>query len=236
MTERNRIVDRIVKLFRLGSSDANTTESEMMAAVTAARRLMAKHNIAMAEVQLQSGTTADRISIEIDRHVAYTRKIRDFAAYDYGVAVAVGRLTHTRGLVTRHTRGGSHYATMQFVGETQDAALAGDLFIVILEDVRRAARQYAGPGWSGTHTSYAVGLATRLAERATAEDDLGLSPEESNTVALVVRRKENEVDRWMKDQKISMRSRRTSVHDPAAYVQGYRDGQEFNLVARNILR
>ena len=49
--KRDKLISRVVKLFRLGDvSRSNTTEGELLSAVTKARELMALHNIEMVEV------------------------------------------------------------------------------------------------------------------------------------------------------------------------------------------
>ena len=49
--KRDKLINRVVKLFRLGDASRNSSEGELMAAVTKARELMALHNIEMVEVE-----------------------------------------------------------------------------------------------------------------------------------------------------------------------------------------
>lgn len=232
----NKVLDRILKLFRLAAESANTTEAEMNAAMTKAKSLMAQHDITMADVEHAVGQgTAARYTVIIEQHTAYTRKLRNFAPYDHCVALAIGHLTETKALLTSRSVGGAHYISMTFVGHEADARLAADLYLVILEGVRRAARVAYGPGWSNAHTSYAVGFGTRLIDRARlAATDL--TPDQTSTVALVVASKTDAIDRWMEERNIGTSRRKTTKLQAGAYEHGYADGATMNLAARRTIR
>ena len=228
---RDRILERIVKLFALGGEHANTTEHEMMAAITAAKRLMAQYNIHLADVERASGKDIKDVQFAIHRHVAYTRKMTSLAAYDYNVALAVEKLTQTRALIHRVVRGGSKYVSMQFVGGEADTHIAAELFLTLLGSVRRFARAARGAGWSHAHTSYALGFSARLIDRAKAMLD-DLTPKEAATYALVVQTKEQQLARWMDENTKGADRRRKSNIDTMAYYEGYRDGDRLSMSSK----
>lgn len=232
--DRSRVLDRIVKLLKLGGASANTTEHEMMAAITAAKRLMAQYDIHLAEVQAASGAHAETVTFAIHRQVAYTRRMAAFAPYDYCVALAVGHLTTTRALTSRVVRGGATYVSMQFVGTETDAHLASELFTILLSTVRRLTRRALGGGWSGRHTSYAVGMGTRLVDRAKAMVT-DLTPTEAQTYALVVASKRTHIDQWMAAHTTDTTRRRMRSLDADAWSQGYAAGGAIDLGVRNRL-
>ena len=94
--KRDKLINRVVKLFRLGDASRNSSEGELMAAVTKAREFMALHNIEMVEVEGQlDESKAKELSIIVKEYTAYTRKGK-FAKYDYSIMTAVSILTDTK--------------------------------------------------------------------------------------------------------------------------------------------
>lgn len=230
--DKTRIIDKILKLFKLGSSDANTTEQEMLAAITRARTLMAQHSIDMAEVELAKGkTVAQAMAWRMEHYSAYTRAGANLAAYDQHLANAVGTLTQTRPYL-RHRDG---YVSMVFLGETQDAALAGEVFMIWLQEIRRMARDTfgrGGTGWSRQHTAYAIGVADRLQSRAR-QAVRDLTPKQEQTYALVVQSKETAIAKAWNDMKMQPPKKGRPI-DADAYHRGLVDGQHFNMNTKMI--
>ena len=160
------------------------------------------------------------------------------AAYDWEVAFAVAALTDTR-VFTRTglavgKRGFNSTTGVIFVGDEDDTAVANELFIIWLKDVRRLTRKVYGGGntWGMKHTSYAIGLGYRLKVRA---QELHVS----NSVALVLRSKQDAIMRWeqkhiaapaVKEQK--KRKSRDPKIDSEAFHRGYADGAGFNMATK----
>lgn len=228
MTDKNKIIERIVKLFRLGHASSNTTEAEMMLAATKARQLMVEHSIAMADIEgITDKVTAERVVHNIKMHTAYTRKISDLADYDQFVAQAVDRLFDVRHLYWSG-RNNHGVSVMRFVGTEIDAEIAAEVFHIILTHVRKMARRtYGSDKWTKEHTSYAVGFANRLIVKA---EELKKA-EQSNTLALVLYSKSQAVSRWL-DQNIvweKAETRRAKHYDNEALSRGYIDGNAYNI-------
>ena len=220
-----------------------------MLAVTKARQLMAEHNISMAEIeQAKGGNIADAIRDRIKDQIIYTRKGTKLADYDWHVAFAVGHLTDCK--VFQRTNWNPRTISVAFMGDEEDIALAGELFHIWLQAVRKMARQLYGSGnvWDVRHTSYAVGLASRLQERAR-EAVQGLSSTQEQTWGLVVATKKQAIqEAWNKmfpppppmteEQKkalaelrkiVKPRKVRAPKRDWDAYDAGYTDGASFNM-------
>ena len=70
--EREKLLNKVVKLFRLGdASRSHTTEGELLAAITKARELMALHNISMVEVEGSlDETKVNELRIKVKEHSA----------------------------------------------------------------------------------------------------------------------------------------------------------------------
>ena len=220
--EREKLINKVVKLFRLGdASRSHTTEGELLAAITKARELMALHNISMVEVEGSlDETKVNELRIKVGEHSAYTRKGK-FARYDHPIMHAVCILTDTK-VYLRNTDG--HQSCM-FVGDEIDAHIAGELYLVLLPSLRKFTRIECGSGWSKYHTDYALGFGKRVVERAQAS----VKKEESNqSMALVVTKKKEALSRYMDSLNLSTtQHRHRDMSD--SYYRGYRDGTKMNL-------
>jgi hypothetical protein len=220
--EREKLVSKVVKLFRLGdASRSHTTEGELLAAITKARELMALHNISMVEVEGSlDETKVNELRIKVKEHSAYTRKGK-FARYDHPIMTAVSVLTDTR--VYLRNNGG--YQSCMFVGEETDAHIAGELYSVLLPSLRKFTRVECGSGWSKYHTDYAMGFGNRVIERARES----LKKEESNkSMALVVTKKNEALSQYMKGLNLAATRKRSRQYSQE-YYKGYRDGSKMNL-------
>jgi ubiquitin len=235
--KKDKILDRVVKLFKLGSADANTTEAEMMLAISRAKEMMARHNLSMAEAETKLGTPehVSQLRDRVKEYTAYTRKISDFAYYDYNVASCVMTLTGTRAIVSIGKQQWNGLSTMRFIGMEEDVGIAAEIFIIFLEAVRRAARSTYGSGWSARHTAYAIGFSSRMARRA---QEVGnqLSREEATTMALVVQGKSQAIDDYLRNKGVGQSTRKPKIADGEAYARGYTDGANMNLTVKRTMK
>jgi hypothetical protein len=235
--KRKKLIDRVVKLFRLGAADSGTTEAEMMLAVSKARQLMAEHAISMTDIEsLKGHDAASAMDARIRDVPVYTRAGKSLADYDWHVASAVGALTDTEVFVRNqrgpNKKGGwSDLVSVVFVGDEDDVALAGELFHLWLTEVRKMARRKFGSGntWGIIHTSYAVGVGHRLGVRA--REMVHLSAQGQQVWGLVVSNKKDAIARWKAKfaGPVKERSKRKKEIDPMAYAMGYRDGAHVQM-------
>lgn len=237
---RKKLIDRIVKLFKLGEEGRNNSEAEMMLAVSKARQLMAEHAISITDIaDLKGDTAAQRADARIRDVPVFTRAGRTLADYDWWVAAAVATLTDTECL--KRLSGGlnkrgnpSSLISVLFVGDEDDVALAGELFHLWLTDVRRMARQKYGGGnaWSLSHTSYAVGVAKRLGDRA--RTMVQLATADQQVWGLVVSSKRSAITRWKERAQVNTDPgrQRKRQWDADAYFSGYRDGESVSMTTK----
>jgi hypothetical protein len=229
MTDRTKLIDKIVKILRLGDASSGTTEGEMLLAVQRARELMATHSIELAEVEAAKGEDLRTVLEErMTRGAAYTRRGSTLAIYDNILAVTVGALTDTEAFVARQSvpEAGrwTRLVSIAFFGTEEDVAVATTVFVPWLEQLRRRAREQMGTGWSSRHTNYAVGFATRLRERA--QTVVELTPELQTKWGLVVAAKSQARERFRSELK---KARVRTIEGGPAYQAGYRDGDDFSL-------
>lgn len=233
--DKAKLLDRIIKLFNLGDEARNSSEEETMAAITKARQLMAEHNISLAEVQMASGSAhAEEIRVAIEECDAYTLRGGRFATYDNGIAFAVDEICGTRNFIRKSRTFAGTFVSRRFVGDTVDVAVASKLFMILLTDMRKAARRRYGPGWSLTHTSYCDGYAHRIWERS--RQELKLTAHQTQCVALVLRKKDEAINKYCKD--VGVKEARPGRHqrrDYTAMMQGRADGSVVDLSRLNKL-
>lgn len=230
---KEKLINKILKLFSLGSRGSGTTEAEMMAAITQAKILMARHDISESEVQLAGHAANEKnkttINYDIGSYTAYTRKMKSFARYDEVVAVCVGHLTSTKPILTRQRTMSGDYVSMRFIGTEMDVAVAAKLFMIFLQSVRsRTRQQYGSATWGREHTSYAIGFASRMETRAR-EMAADLTPKEQQSTALILRTKESAIAEWLQQQEVTEGKRRRSKLDDDAFSRGFIHGGSFNL-------
>jgi hypothetical protein len=229
--KRDKLINRVVKLFRLGDAQrSHTTEGELLAAVTKARELMALHNIAMVEVEGQlDETKVNQLRIRVKEHSAYTRKGK-FANYDHPIMTAVSILTDTE----VYMQNSAGYQSAIFVGDETDAHIAGELYLVLLPSLRRFTRKSCGNGWSRDHTDYALGFGRRVIERS--KDIIKLSKQQEQSMALVVTKKKDALTHYMKGLMLTPTKRPRYRHNSERYSQGYEDGSKMDLGYKRTIR
>lgn len=226
----SKVMDKIVKLFRLGQEGRGGTEAEMLSAVTKARMLMIQHKISERDVHAALHAKGDTTTkVEINEYTAYTRKIKNFARYDEIIAQAVALLTDT----SRYVYHMGAFAQMRFIGQPADSVLAAELFMIWLPEVRRITRATWGPDWGKIHTAYAIGFATRLVDRA--RDAIQTAtPTEQQQFALVLAPVTDAIARYKEKLGLTKSTRRPVQVNAFAYNKGYADGDSFNLATKVI--
>src|SRR6266540_1627307 len=225
MPDKATIIKRVLKLFDLAQHQATggqqgTTEAEIHLAMSKARQMMADHDISMAEVKLAGG---GKLEYVVSDHIVYTRKIKDFAEYDYRIARAVNVLTDTemihlsyRGMVLSH---------LQFIGAETDVAIAAELFHIFLSNARKFARQAYGQKWGKSHTSYCMGFGDRLHQRARVLK----APPPGQTMALVLASKTAAINQWKEQKQVYQKPPRKTELDQMAYFAGSMKGNTYDM-------
>ncbi len=229
MDDRAKVVEKIVKLFELGQSGRGATEHEALLAVQKAQELMARHGIAMGDVEAIKGGSRKR-TIKTAEREARTHNHRNWARFDQWLAWAVGKITTT----VPSMQQGYKSNTMYFFGDEDDVAIAIALFNILSKEVRRLATAVCGKGWGTSHRCFAEGFAARVMERS--REMRGLSKEEQQQWGLIVRDKEALVRAEAATRYRARRNRKSSAaHDGAAYSAGYLKGGSVGLNARHMV-
>lgn len=232
MDDKQKLVEKVLKLFSLGDKSRNLSEAEAEAAATKARQLMLEHQLSEVDLETYGTAKAKKLVWIIREHTAYTLR-RPFAAYDGWVAVAVMAITDTESLIhTRYDEHGKKFYRRTFVGAEADVAVASELFLILLEQLRRSAREKYGPGWGRVHVDYGNGWAVRIMERARAAHlpDQQLTEGQAQTMALVLRDKKSAVDSHIaQTYKLKKARARQLRNYTTAFHEGYQDGNTVDL-------
>jgi hypothetical protein len=213
------ISERIIKLYNMATHEgSNPHEAEL--AMTRMRKLMAEHDLAMADVEMAALGKTKAKAFEIVTLTAYTRKGL-LARYDHAIARAVEVLTTTTCFLGNYREGSARWQSMKFVGTPQDAELACQLFHVFLRSARMYARINYGPKWGVQHSSFVFGFGARLKERA-ADWKSVVEPARQQQYGLILVGKKDAIDRHLSETaNLDHKKKYKSIAmDGSAYVAG----------------
>jgi hypothetical protein len=173
---REDILSKVAKAFAL-SQDKGATEGEAMAAVAAVQKLLARHNLAMADVQdfqqAQSekdearGVGADWEAVKSE----IVKPRQHFAQFESWLQLAVQNLCNVSAI---HTRSYDYdrdrrLVRLIFIGEKRDVAIASAIYLELVKTCKRLARKLCGRSrWTPKHRSFAEGFASKVEERSQA--------------------------------------------------------------------
>ena len=230
---QQKVVDRVLKLFKLGDRSRNGSEVETLAAVTKARELMTQYGLSMADVSAsEAPSTSHSLHVNVNAKSSYRIKGRRFALYDDILGSAVDLICQTRQILWQSSDG---YVTRFFVGEEVDAAVASAMFVLMLDEMRRAARRTLGPGWSYSHTSYCIAYSSRVAERA--RERVEISAVHAEKMALVVYSKQTAIATYLNELDITpSKTRSVKRFDSWAAWMGRQKGDLVDLERDHRLR
>jgi hypothetical protein len=221
-----RIVRRIAALFKLGGN--NASEAEVLAAVGKAKVLMVEHSVSMHDIDTHAGKEqAKRIRVTVEENPGYTRK-GNFAKYDHPIMQATRHICTCQVYIrTLGYRDSGMQQQVVFYGEAVDAAVAGELYLIMLKSLRRFTREVMGKGWSKRHTDYALGFGIRVAERAREQARVS-DPRVAKTAALVLVSKTDAIAQYRAALRLG-RARQVNRPLGPDGLQGYADGHRMSL-------
>lgn len=216
MTKDN-VIGKVEKLLRLG--DNNSSEAEAKAAILKARKLMAEHNIKMAELYI------DEQKEEI---------VRDDTILQYGVAwwhldlhniiasnfrcESITGLRYESRFDTRRKR------KLWLLGYKTDVAIATEVFFYAVESVTYNANRYEYLNGKSGKKSYIAGYVMGIKKA------LEMQTEKlSSETALVLVTPQEVKDELYNICKGKTHNRKVgNIHDMSARVAGFEDGKRFN--------
>ena len=212
------ISERIIKLYNMATHE-NSNPHEAELAMTRMRKLMAEHDLAMADVEQAATGRTKAPTFDIVTLTAYTRKGL-LARYDHAIARAVEVLTSTTCFLGNYRQGSGRWQSMKFVGTQADAELACQLFHVFLRSARMYARMNYGPKWGVSHSSFVFGFGARLKERA-ADWKSVVEPTRQDQYAMILVGKKDAIDRHIRETaNVGDKKYKALQMDGSAYMMG----------------
>lgn len=229
--EKLKIAERVMKLFSLGDATKNQSEAEVQLAITKARELMMEHDLSLADIESLGTSKAKKVVHIITQTPVYTLRQR-FALYDDYIAAAVETITDTENYIRNFWQHSQRYWQRVFVGTETDVAVAKELFMVLLDGMRRRARDKYGKGWSKKHIDYCLGYSYALVIKARQayRDTLPAGDQKSVALAIIADKKAARETYTKKLNLTPGKKRRMRVHADA-WAAGEQDGNLVDITA-----
>ena len=224
--ERVKIIARIKACLEL-SKDGHYPE-EADAAMRAAKRLMAKHNLSIPEVELFNSVDNASEGLKVDETTMRHR-------WDYNIVLAVSTLCYVKPTRVATRKKGKWKANVTFIGYKQDACIAKEIYLIL-----RASVVLMGITYSRKHkkrSSYLLGLTECLKERA--KKEAALTKEEKTKYGALVVVKEKNITTWIKKNtsiKGAHKPRLGADVDARAYFDGEIDGRGVSLENKKTIK
>lgn len=223
---RPEILQRIKACFNLGSKEANTTEHEMATAVAMAKKLMAKYNIAEAEVlSTQVEGTAEPAIEEVTVETRLNPH-----SYENNLAMVCKDLFSVHPLLCGKTIGGKYRRVIKFFGLPTDIELAAAAFKVLRDEINKMAMDCEFQGTE--RDQWRIGVVHTLRVRAK-DMASGLTKEEESKCRDLVVTKNQLIAKHIQATVGEVKPGRSYVPNNQAYTQGKHDGYRVNLGFRN---
>ena len=232
MVVDQKIVDRIKKLFELGTKNSNEHEAEL--AMERAHALMKEHGIAMAQIKEGSNDELEAINWTSDW-------MSQIDTYSRLLCSATSSLFGCMNVLIRSSRYNKYRVKMSFIGEETDVALCAEVWPYLVKIAKGLAKGYAGPGWDARHRTFCEAFATRVlarAEQMAVEDRRKSENAQTDqqkadqTYALVLISKDNAIQKWLDKSGMNLKTANINISgevDHGAALAGDRAGKSVNL-------
>lgn len=222
------ILDRIRKCLNLADKTKGATEAEAAAAMAAAKKLMAEHNLSMSDVEIKEEARAGAVE------AADTIERKDRPTWEQYMARVVDNLFGTSHYFSfGPNKKGSLVRRVKFVGVGQDAAVAAEAYTILVNMVWDMAY---GHGYSGKeHKSYCMGVVTTLHSRSKDSIKDATPAQEERGREIMVIKNQVVADHLKKLALRPMRRSNPSVNSEA-YHHGKVDGRNVNMDFRRVLK
>lgn len=227
-TPSSSIMDRIRKCLNLSDLSKGATEAEAAAALAAAKKLMAEHNLSMSDVEVKEEASHGA------NEAMDGLKRKDHPVWEQYMARVADNLFGTKHYFTwALSAKGQQVRRVKFVGTGQDAHVAAEAYTILVDMVwgMAYAHSYAGK----EHKSYCTGVATTLYERSKDSIKEATPAQEERGRGIMVI-KNQVIDQHL--NKLGLRPMRRSNPsvNSAAYAHGKVDGRGVNMNFKKVLR
>ena len=228
MSTPSSILERVRKCLNLADITKGATEAEAIAAMAAAKKLMAAHNLSMSDVEIQEEVRAGA------NEAMDGLKRKDHPVWEQYMATVPDALFGTKHYFSWvPNKKGQMVKRVKFVGAGQDAAISAEAYTILVNMVWDMAYAH---GYTGKeHKSYCMGVAQTLRRRSqdSVKDATPVQEERCRGIMVI---KNQVIDAHLNKLDLRpMRKSSTSINS-AAYAHGKEDGKTVNMDFRRSLR
>ena len=231
MEDKNKVLDKIRKLLKLGKN--TNFDGEAHQALAAAMRLAAGIGMTIEEVKMDPENAEDK-KIDTFVHSKFRTSVPQWESLlANGVAKALGCVS----LVMKRWQSGRNIETICIVGTKADSELFFWLYPYIIQQLRKLChRDWDNIGFAYSDNrkqwekSWYIGAAVRVVEMAKDYFKENTTNDEQNQYALVVADKYKQAQNFV-DQTLNVGTtrRRAQNHDGMAKHLGYQSGGEVTM-------
>jgi hypothetical protein len=226
---KEKVIDIIQKLLRLGDPTRNNSEGEVFNATAKAQELLRKYNIDLADVIIKEGEKI--VDLEIGNEIVFTKKKSSMSSWEKWLISVVSSATECKGYfnkkcVNYYTR--SIVYEVGFIGTEWDRAIAKELYCYLHSTIHRLGRQNY-PESSPQIRCYMEGFCSRLSERVNEQMKVKV---ENQKYELMVINKKDAINLYGKDQMHLKHSKGRAGGgdwDGGAYAHGREDANKIDL-------
>jgi len=218
------IINKLQKIMNLADPSRNPSPNEVENAMRAAKRLMAEHNLSMADIPKAESTKKHQEVKECEGYYGVIRK------WEYTLFHAINELCMVKHFVITH--GSYCKRKIIFVGTEANTQMAIQIHRILLRMVKQYAKEFAGSALNhGPYNSYAYGFVTRLWQRAKDEKVFDDQEKQGKYALMVVDNKQALTD-YMDNKNLKKNRKATKLSknfDLGAYQKGNLDAVNVNL-------
>lgn len=224
----DKIIDRIRKCLKLGRDGSGATEAEAAAAISAAKKLMAEHNIKMSDIEFKEEVK------EGVKSAADTSNRFNKDTWELAMAKVCDNIFNVEHYLDWRTRDdGRLVYRMIFVGVGVDADIAAEVYTTLLKIVRNMGTKHGYV--SADHRSYCAGVVRTLRERSEEyiKQEEPAAEEKCRDMVIV---KNQLIKTHLNGLGLKPIKGRSGPSRGGAYDHGIKDGKNVNLDFRKALK
>ncbi len=210
---KDDILKKITKLLAAADINRGGTAEEVDTAMRLANKLMAEHNITMAE--------ATKTEAKVTVTIGPVKAPRHLWTWEKRLAHVFNELCDVR----YYLRKTGTTEVIVFVGMAEDIAVAASMYDIFRKQIHINGRKY---GNHADHRSYGEGYVSACYQRAV-ELKAKRHPATESQALIFVGKKKTAVDAYFDNLDLTTRQQRTRASLTGAYYDGVRDGNAADL-------
>lgn len=220
--ELEAVMEKIAKLQSMADSKSGASENEVAICNEHIKKLLAKHNLSMAQILQKKGAAMTFEKVRAD-------EVNQYSKWEQFVHRAVAEICSCRVFYSH----GHGWVQAVFVGTQADAAIALKMYHhlrkTIISMSRRAKKAHELARFEFSGNCYRLGVANRLLQRAAEAAKMDTPEEQAQYGALVIVK-----DKQLKEhmETLNLKSswvKAPRIQDSESFQRGMRDGAKVDI-------